>query len=65
MLLEIRRLRKSFGSLKVADDIDLDVARGDALGIIGPNGAGKTTMFNLVAGTLGADSGTIHATQFE
>ena len=59
MLLEIRRLRKSFGSLKVADDIDLDVARGDALGIIGPNGAGKTTLFNLVAGTLGADSGTI------
>jgi len=59
MLLEIRRLSKSFGSLKVADDIDLDVARGDALGIIGPNGAGKTTLFNLVAGTLDADSGTI------
>jgi branched-chain amino acid transport system ATP-binding protein len=59
MLLEIRRLSKCFGSLKAADEIDLDVARGDALGIIGPNGAGKTTLFDLVAGTLAADSGSI------
>ena len=45
-------LRKSFGSLKVADDLDLAIAPGEALGIIGPNGAGKTTLFNLIAGDL-------------
>ena len=44
MLLEIRRLSKSFGSLKAADGIDLAVARGEAVGIIGPNGAGKSTL---------------------
>jgi len=59
MLLEIRSLSKSFGSVKAADAIDLDVAEGEALGIIGPNGAGKTTLFNLVAGDLAPDAGTI------
>jgi branched-chain amino acid transport system ATP-binding protein len=59
MLLEIRQLRKSFGSLRAADGIDLDVADGDAVGIIGPNGAGKSTLFNLVTGTLEADAGEI------
>ena len=62
MLLEIRRLTKSFGSLKVADGIDLAVARGEAVGIIGPNGAGKTTLFNLIAGNLAPDGGAITST---
>jgi branched-chain amino acid transport system ATP-binding protein len=60
MLLEIRRLSKSFGSLKVADGIDFAVARGEAVGIIGPNGAGKTSLFNMIAGDLDADAGEIH-----
>jgi branched-chain amino acid transport system ATP-binding protein len=59
MLLQIRRLSKSFGSLKAADQIDLVVAHGDAVGIIGPNGAGKSTLFNLVAGMIDADSGEV------
>ena len=32
---------------------------GEALGIIGPNGAGKTSLFNLIAGTVAADAGTV------
>ena len=59
MLLETRRLSKSFGSLKAADGIDLGVAAGEAVGIIGPNGAGKSTLFNLIAGNLAADSGEV------
>jgi len=59
MLLQIRRLSKSFGSLRAADQIDLSVARGDAVGIIGPNGAGKSTLFNLIAGMLDADGGEV------
>lgn len=59
MLLQIRRLSKSFGSLKAADGIDFEVARGEAVGIIGPNGAGKSTLFNLIAGNLKADAGEI------
>lgn len=59
MLLETRRLSKSFGSLKAADGIDLGVAAGEAVGIIGPNGAGKSTLFNLIAGNLEADAGQV------
>ena len=59
MLLQIRALSKSFGSLKAADGIDLTIARGDAVGIIGPNGAGKSTLFNLIAGNIGADGGQV------
>jgi branched-chain amino acid transport system ATP-binding protein len=59
MLLDVAGLRKSFGSIVVADDLDLDVAPGEAVGIIGPNGAGKTSLFNLISGELPEDAGHI------
>jgi branched-chain amino acid transport system ATP-binding protein len=59
-LLEIHGLRKSFGSVVAADNIELAVRPGESLGIVGPNGAGKTTLFNLIAGGLSPDAGTIH-----
>jgi branched-chain amino acid transport system ATP-binding protein len=59
-LLQIHGLRKSFGSVVAADDIELAVAPDEAVGIIGPNGAGKTTLFNLIAGGMSPDAGTIH-----
>jgi branched-chain amino acid transport system ATP-binding protein len=58
-VLQIRRLSKSFGSLKAADNIDFVIAGGEAVGIIGPNGAGKSTLFNLIAGTINADGGQV------
>ncbi len=59
MLLQIRNVKKSFGSLVAADGIELAVAENEALGIIGPNGAGKSTLFNLITGDLAPDSGEI------
>ncbi|HXL69227.1 MAG TPA: ABC transporter ATP-binding protein [Xanthobacteraceae bacterium] len=59
MILEIRQLSKSFGSVRAADQIDLAVAAGEAVGIIGPNGAGKSTLFNLITGDLKPDAGSI------
>jgi branched-chain amino acid transport system ATP-binding protein len=59
MLLEVEGLKKSFGSIVVADDLDLAVAPGEAVGIIGPNGAGKTSLFNLISGDLAQDHGAI------
>jgi branched-chain amino acid transport system ATP-binding protein len=59
MLLQLESLSKAFGSVKVADRIDLEVPTGVALGIIGPNGAGKSSLFNLIAGSLRPDGGVI------
>jgi branched-chain amino acid transport system ATP-binding protein len=58
-VVELRGVSKSFGSLRVIQDLDLRVEEGEALGIVGPNGAGKTTMLNLIAGSLRPDSGEI------
>jgi len=59
-LLEIENLNRRFGGLQAVHDVSFNVERGKIKAIIGPNGAGKTTLFNLIAGNLPADSGTIH-----
>lgn len=58
-VLEIKNLNKSFGGIRVADDINLSLSAGKVLGLIGPNGAGKTSLFNLAFGNVKADSGSI------
>jgi len=59
VLLELRDLRKAYGSLVVTDGVSLSVAQGEALGVIGPNGAGKTTLFALVTGAAQPDAGRV------
>ena len=58
-ILEVAGISKTFGSLKVIDGFDFELAEGEALGIIGPNGAGKSTLFNLITGSLQPNSGSI------
>jgi branched-chain amino acid transport system ATP-binding protein len=58
-LLALERLDKRYGALVVTDAVSLAVETGEIVGILGPNGAGKTTLFNLVAGTVRADSGRV------
>jgi branched-chain amino acid transport system ATP-binding protein len=58
-LLALHGVRKSYGALKVTDDISLAVQAGETLGILGPNGAGKTTLFNLISGDVRADAGRV------
>jgi branched-chain amino acid transport system ATP-binding protein len=58
-ILEIKALRKAFGGIVVADDVDLSLYPGRVVGLIGPNGAGKTSLFNLISGVVRPDSGTI------
>ena len=58
-ILEVAGVSKAFGSLKVIDGFDFELAEGEALGIIGPNGAGKSTLFNLITGSLKPNSGSI------
>jgi branched-chain amino acid transport system ATP-binding protein len=58
-LLELDGLSKSFGALKVIDDLHVHLDDGEALGVVGPNGAGKTTMLHLAAGQLRPDAGRV------
>ena len=58
-ILETKGLQKRFGSLVVAQDIDLEIPRGARYALIGPNGAGKTTLINLITGMLAPDAGEI------
>ncbi len=58
-LLDIRALRKQFGSLVAVDDVSMEVAAGELRAIIGPNGAGKTTFFNMITGFFRPTAGEI------
>ena len=58
-LLGVDGLNKRFGGLVAVKDISFSINAGEILGLIGPNGAGKSTVFNLLSGTLTADSGSV------
>ena len=57
--IRLRGLRKTYGSVVAVDDIDLEVATGEILGVLGPNGAGKSTMIDCIAGLARPDAGTV------
>ncbi len=57
--LSTRGLSKSFGSLEVSRDIELNLPAGARHALIGPNGAGKTTLINLITGMLAPNAGQI------
>ncbi|HHL33877.1 MAG TPA: ABC transporter ATP-binding protein, partial [Desulfobulbaceae bacterium] len=58
-LLETRNMTMRFGGLTAVDNFDLQLDRGELVGLIGPNGAGKTTVFNMLTGRLRPSSGSI------
>ena len=58
-ILAFEKVSKRFGAIVVAQEIDLSLAEGEALGIIGPNGAGKSTLFGIASGSVTPDSGRV------
>jgi branched-chain amino acid transport system ATP-binding protein len=57
--LDLREVKKSFGSLEIIRGVSLKIAPCEKFAIIGPNGAGKTTLFNLISGRFRMTSGDI------
>jgi branched-chain amino acid transport system ATP-binding protein len=58
-LLDASGITKSFSGIRALDNVTLQVAEGERVGLIGPNGAGKTTLFNCILGNLRPDSGSV------
>jgi ABC-type multidrug transport system, ATPase component len=58
-ILEVKGLRKAFGSVQAVEEISFSVENGEVFTIIGPNGAGKTTTLEMIEGMQAPDRGTI------
>ena len=58
-VLEVENVRKSFGGVHAVEGVSFAIAAPGIYGLIGPNGAGKTTLFNMIAGEIAPDQGTI------
>ena len=59
LAIDVRGLRKRYGTLQVLDDLDLAVPRGELVALLGPNGAGKTTTVEILEGYRGWDAGDV------
>ena len=59
LLLEAKGLMKAYHGRRVVNDVNLNVNRGEVVGILGPNGAGKTTSFYMITGLIKPDAGEI------
>ncbi|UTD28328.1 ABC transporter ATP-binding protein [Bradyrhizobium sp. WD16] len=58
-ILLLEHLRKSYGALRVTDDVSLAIGRRELHAVIGPNGAGKTTLVHQISGLATPDAGRI------
>jgi len=59
ILITLREITKSFGPVRVLEGINLDIRRGEILGLLGENGAGKSTLMNIVSGQYRCDGGQL------
>lgn len=58
-VIEVEDLEKKYGEVKALDGIDLEVGKGEIIGVLGPNGAGKSTLMKTLTGQLEYDSGKV------
>ncbi len=58
-LLQLMGVTKRFGGLVAVNDVSLEIASGQLVGIVGPNGSGKTTLFNVISGVFFPEEGRV------
>jgi len=58
-VIQIRSLSAKYGDIIALNDIDLDVHKGEIVGLIGPNGAGKSTLIKVLSGVMSPSAGEI------
>ncbi|MFR1756588.1 ABC transporter ATP-binding protein [Thomasclavelia spiroformis] len=58
-MLKLERITKSFDGIKILDDLNFEIPKGQIVSILGPSGSGKTTLLNLILGISEVDSGKI------
>lgn len=58
IVVDVRRLTKTFGKLCAVDDVSFSVRKGEIVGLVGPNGAGKTTIVHMLLGLVTPSAGT-------
>jgi len=58
-MLEVRNLRKAYGSIVAVDDVSFSVSPGELVAVLGPNGAGKTTTISIISGLVTPDRGEV------
>jgi D-xylose transport system ATP-binding protein len=58
-VVEMRKIRVSFGGVVAVDDVKVDLCPGEVIGLVGGNGAGKSTLMRVLSGAHPADSGEI------
>ena len=63
--IEASGLEKSYGTLRVLDEVDLEVQAGTVFALLGPNGAGKTTVVRILATLIRADAGQARVAGFD
>jgi len=58
-MLEVRNLRKAYGSIVAVDEVSFCVGPGELVAVLGPNGAGKTTTISIISGLVTPDRGEV------
>ena len=60
VLVDVRGVGKRFGAVLALGRVDLQLRRGECVGLVGPNGAGTSTLVNVLCGALAPDQGELH-----